>query len=214
MAANQTIRMPGDTVGLIVRGKLSADHEPDLMQQHADCILPSGAPVGFFGEGNEAKLNSVGLNMEGVVYDHDAMRIHRPYYVQIEAAVTYRVVSTVLLVKVSRGEADRFAAYWDALMRAPGTFHLVGANCSTHASESFVASGVVKKGIPGLDTPDNLYKQIVKERSEATSLTGFVGFTRRSGGTGFDIVYRPFSYNPGVAAPQQTKSERSSSLGV
>ncbi len=215
MAEKRTIAFSGDTVGLIVRGKLSADHEPDLMQQHADCILSSGAPIGYFGEGNEAKLNSIGLNMQGVVYDYDALRVHRPFYIQIDAAVTYRVVSTVLLVKVSKAEAAKFDAYWDELKRAPGTFHLLGANCSTHASESFVAAGIVKKGIPGLDTPDNLYRQLVKRRGETTSLTGFVGASRKPGGAGYDLVYQPFNYDPGVATPQQTKSERSlSSLGV
>ena len=186
------------------------------MAQHADCILPDGAPIGYFGEGNDGSLNGVGLNMQGVVYDYDALRVHRPYYIQVEGAVSYRVVSTVLLVNVSRGEAERFSAYWDDLKRSPGTFHLVGANCSTHASESFVAAGIVRGGIPGLDTPDNLYRQIVRTRNGTTSVSGFVGFRPKPSGGGYNLVYRPFKYDPGVAVPQQTRSERSigSSLGV
>src|SRR5260221_10661309 len=42
-----TIKFTGDSVGLIVRGKKSHEHEPGLMEQHADCILSNGAPVGF-----------------------------------------------------------------------------------------------------------------------------------------------------------------------
>ena len=212
MAESRIIPMKGDTVGLIVRGKLAADHDPDVLQQHADCILPDGSPLGYFGEGNEAKLNSVGLDMQGAVYDHAAMRIHRPFYVNVDAAVAYRVVSTVLLVTVSKREALRFKTYWEELKRAPGTFHLLGANCSSHASEAFIAAGIVKKGIPGLDTPNNLYKQIAKQRKDAVSMTGYVGFNQRSGG--FDLVVRAFKLSRGVAAPRQTRSERLSSMGV
>src|SRR5919109_2095929 len=40
----------GSTVGLIVRGKSGPAHHPGVMEQHADCILSDGSPMGFFGE--------------------------------------------------------------------------------------------------------------------------------------------------------------------
>ncbi|MGI9282311.1 MAG: hypothetical protein ACR2PX_22150 [Endozoicomonas sp.] len=37
-------------IGLIVRGKRSLDHNPGVMEQHADCIITTGEPYGFFGD--------------------------------------------------------------------------------------------------------------------------------------------------------------------
>lgn len=44
-------KFTGNSVGLIVRGKCSQEHHPDNLDQHADCVLSNGAPIGFFGEG-------------------------------------------------------------------------------------------------------------------------------------------------------------------
>ncbi len=43
-----------NVIGLIVRGKKNDAHTPGNMEQHADCILPLGEHVGFFGEGGDA----------------------------------------------------------------------------------------------------------------------------------------------------------------
>jgi hypothetical protein len=64
MADAYSLLFSGDQVGLIVRGKKSHAHKPDVMEQHADCILSNGAPVGFFGEGNNGSSNSIGMGKE------------------------------------------------------------------------------------------------------------------------------------------------------
>ena len=66
-------------IGLVVRGKHAPDHHPDKLGQHADVILADGAPIGFFGEGNDGSFNSIGLGMQGVVYDYQLLLRHRPY---------------------------------------------------------------------------------------------------------------------------------------
>ena len=47
-----------NVVGLIVRGKQNDAHSPGNMEQHADCILPNGEHVGFFGGGGDASSGS------------------------------------------------------------------------------------------------------------------------------------------------------------
>jgi hypothetical protein len=182
-------------VGLVVRGKRNLTHEPGVLEQHADCILPNGAPIGFFGEGPGRSGGSlsapslrVGMNLRGAVYDYRALLVHRPWYVNLADAQGGGVVSTVLTVNVGAAAAARFAAYWSRLQAAPGGFDLLGDNCSTHASDAFVATGILKTGIPGLDTPNNLYRQLIKSLAGATSsYSGFVGFEPRAGGSRFDV---------------------------
>lgn len=43
-------------------------------------------------------------------------------------------------------------------------------------------------------------------RRETESLTGYVGFDKRSGGGGFELVVRPYRFDPGVATPKPTTS--------
>ncbi|MFT7562149.1 MAG: hypothetical protein ACI93R_004084 [Flavobacteriales bacterium] len=53
-------RIRPNVVGLIVRGKQNDLHNPGNMEQHTDCILPNGQPVGFFGGGGGASSGSSG----------------------------------------------------------------------------------------------------------------------------------------------------------
>lgn len=193
----------GDRVALIVRGKTSADHEPGLMEQHADCVLSTGAPMGFFGEagsggssgrapssigasgrGSTGKSNGIGLGMAGAVYDIDKLRQNRPYYVDLGMARGYGVISTVLFVQCSATEAKAFDKAWADMTQSPGSFQILGWNCSTHASQAFRTSGILSGGIPGLDTPNNLYKQLCAVRAgKVSSASGYIGFSAT--GTGF-----------------------------
>jgi hypothetical protein len=190
-------------IGLIVRGKQGPKHHPDKLEQHADVILPNGAPIGFFGERQGSKLNSVGMSMKGAVYDYQALQIERPWYVSLDSAVANRVVSTVLLIEVGKAEAEAFEKYWANLGTHPGTFNIVGGNCSTHASDGFLTSKVLTSGIPGLDTPDNLYGQIVKEKKAGLlqTYTGYIGFTPNSRG-GYNLTIRPYVAKPTVNKPK------------
>src|SRR5688572_15773976 len=94
----KSLKFERTSIALIVRGKRSASHVPDRLDQHADCISPKGAPVGFFGDagadpGSGAK---VGMGMSGVVYYYDEFVLNRPYYVDRAVAKQYNIVSTVL----------------------------------------------------------------------------------------------------------------------
>jgi hypothetical protein len=186
----------GDRVALIVRGKTSHAHEPDLMQQHADCVLSNGAPVGFFGEGNTGSSGggssgsgasskksanssgSSGMGLTGVVYDFAALSRKRAPYVDASIAKGSGVVSTVLFIQVSAAEAKAFDKAWADMAADPGSFQILGWNCSSHASQAFQKAGILAGGIPGLDTPNNVYLQLCTEKAGKVSVaSGYVGFS-------------------------------------
>jgi hypothetical protein len=187
-----TIPFAGDSLGLIVRGKRSPSDHPANMEQHADCVLADGSPVGYFGgprAGSGGSANRIGLGMNGYVSDYTLMTRERPFYVDAGIAMRYGVVSTLLVARATPAQASAFSAYWASLRSTPGTFNIIGNNCSTHASDAFIAAGLVTGGIPGLDTPDHLYDQLVAALpGRATSYSGYVGFARKVGGTGFDVL--------------------------
>lgn len=199
------IHFPPHSVGLIVRGKISDDHSPGLMEQHADCIQPDGGPVGYFGNegdgssggsswgGGSSSIswNRSGMNMKGLVaYYADLQRI-RPYYVNIDQAMKFNVQSTVLVVPVTREQAQIFTQTWKNMALSPGTFNILGGNCSTHASVAFVEAKILSQGIPGLDTPNNLYQQLKnKKKPDFKAYSGYIGFKPRGVG-GYDIYVEP-----------------------
>jgi hypothetical protein len=192
------------TIGLIVRGKKNDAHSPGYMQQHADCILPGGEPVGFYGGGGDASsgssggsisgsinswrngpsisMNSTGMNMKGLVaYYDDLLRI-RPMYVDVRMAKRYNSVSTVLLLDVSKTQADLFRNFWKKLKLNPGAFNILGGNCSTHAAEAFKAANVISSGIPGLDTPNNLYLYLKRLYAKKVRVySGYIGAIHTTG---------------------------------
>ena len=189
------LNLSSDQVGFIVRGKLNEEHSPGLMEQHADCILSSGEPIGYFGgEGaassgsSSGSWNRSGLNMKGFVADYQKMRQVRPFYVDLSLAKRYSVISTVLILDVGYGKAVLFDKFWNDLKRNPGAFYLVGRNCSSTSSRAFVAASILNRGIPGLDTPNNLYRQLRSQlQSKATSYSGYIGFIKNNSSNKFDI---------------------------
>ncbi|MFN6955463.1 MAG: hypothetical protein ACK4PG_11775 [Acetobacteraceae bacterium] len=194
-------------IALVVRGKLGHAHHPGNMEQHADCILDDGSPIGFFGHGNNNSGNGIGLRMDGVVYQYPEFQTHRPWYVNTADAVSNRVVSTVLMIEVTRSTADAFKASWDAMILRPGNFNILGGNCATHASAAFIDAGVVSGGIPGLDTPDNLYGQLVRTvaRAKLSAFSGHIGFVPRASG-GYIIESIPYVYSPAANTPRGSTS--------
>lgn len=205
-----SIKIGPNTIGLIVRGKTDESHKPGVMEQHADCILPNGAPIGFFGGGGDASSgssgssfasslkswadgpsiswNSTGINMKGMVADYRTLQKIRPMYVDPAMAKKYKLVSTVLLLDVTKAEADLFSQYWINLSVNPGSFNILGGNCSTHASDAFVAAKIVTSGIPGLDTPDNLFRQLkAKHAGVSRVFSGHVG-NKPIGGDKYELI--------------------------
>ena len=214
--AIRTLQFSGNHVGLVVRGKTSADHKPGVMEQHADCILSNGAPMGFFGEGggnlssgstsssrggrssgsrpssadssSSSSGGSVGMGLDGAVYDFQEMLQKRPYYVNDQQAQTYKVISAVMRIPVSAAAAKIFDSYWTNLDKNPDTFYILGGNCSTRASGAFMAANLLAGGIPGLDTPSNLWDQLLRVfGKQADCCYGRVSFQPNAGGQSYNV---------------------------
>jgi hypothetical protein len=184
-------------VGLIVRGMTGPQADPRMLEQHADCVLSNGAPVGFYGEGpprsggnTSVVSNTFGVNLNGVVYDYHAMFARRRYYVDLASAKGYGVISTMVTVNVTDNQARLFNGYWRQRLARPGGFDIVGNNCSSRASEAFVVAGIVRAGIPGIDTPVHLYRQLVHVQGPYRTATysGHIGFVKSASLPGYQVV--------------------------
>ncbi len=208
MATSYTIK--SNVIGLIVRGKKNDAHSPGNMEQHADCILPNGGHVGFFGGGGDASSgssgsslgsslnswangpsissNSTGINMKGKVAHHKELLKIRPMYVDINLARQYKVYSTVLLLETTLTQAKLFNTFWDNLKLKPGTFNILGGNCSSNAAKAFIHANIITGGIPGLDTPNNLYKHLkTKHSGKQRIYSGHIG-SKHIGGDKYDLI--------------------------
>ncbi|MGI9282310.1 MAG: hypothetical protein ACR2PX_22145 [Endozoicomonas sp.] len=131
--------------------------------------------------------------MKGLVASYEGMRKIRPYYVDASMAKKLNVVSCLISLRVTPDEGALFDKFWKQLKLNPGSFNLLGGNCSSHASEAFVASNILSKSIPGLDTPNNLFKQLSKETyRDVQFVTGHIG-VRRTADLRFKLQVLPVS---------------------
>lgn len=188
-------RAPGGQVGLIVRGKRSEEHQPSALETHADVLLSSGQPVGYFGQASPdpGPMQDLGLGMPGRVggpdwwssNDSDADGVpDRLAYVDGQAARDWDWPSTTCTLDVPRETAEVFDHYWVEQSRKEDDFSIAGDNCSTHAAEAFEAAGLIPGGIPGFDTPDALYDELKRIHGDALHCeSGYFDFTENEDGT-------------------------------
>jgi hypothetical protein len=172
--------------GLIVRGKASPGHAPDVMEQHADVVIPTATGAmethGYFGNqrGQASSGNvgrSAGLGLPGIGADMAWLLANRPQYVDLAYAKTQGNLSSVILVKVTPSQAMVLRRYWQQLHTDPEAFYFLGHNCSTAAAAGFTVAAVTGE-IEGLDTPDHLFGQIKEQYPDAYMISGFYGYTR------------------------------------
>jgi hypothetical protein len=204
--------VPGDPTklwaGLIVRGMWSKNHEPGVMEQHADVVIPDVAgnmkTRGYFGDqpgatGSSAGSRaSIGMGIAGISADMAWFLDYRPHYVDLELAKLVDVKSSLILIKVTRAQAKELNKYWDDLNADPGTFYILGKNCSTAAAAGFETAHLSKE-IVGLDTPDNLFQQLRAKYKDAFMISGYYGYTRV--GREWEMLgERPHLKNPGTGA--------------
>jgi hypothetical protein len=173
--------------GLIVRGMWSKNHEPGVMEQHADVVIPdAGGQMrthGYFGDqpgatGSSADSRaSTGMGITGISADMAWFLQNRRAYVDLELAKMVDMKSSLILIKVTREQAADLNKYWEDLKADPGTFYILGKNCSTAAAAGFDHAHLFKE-IVGLDTPDNLFQQLRKHYQDAFMISGYYGYTR------------------------------------
>lgn len=165
----------GDRVGYIVRYKTSHTHEPSASDTHADCVTHTGAPCGYFGSGAFSG---------GSVVLYTLFQSIRPQYVNLADARGRSCISTIIVSECGAANALKFRNSWISMRAATGDFAIVGNNCSTHASKACFKGGLIRvDGVDGVDTPNNLYNQIVSDAAfRWTSYSGYLYFTPVSSG--------------------------------
>jgi hypothetical protein len=172
-----------DKIAYIVRFK--EKHGAKAVDEgHSDCILPSGAPVGYFGDA------AVGGN--GIVYGYSLFRSRRAHYVNLTDAMSKPCKSTMLVMQVGTLQAMDFRSSWLSMRAKTDGFTIVGNNCSTHASRALHAAGVIKSAsVSGIDTPDNLFEQIIEDKlAPWRSYSGYLSFTPiQAGGDDLMLSY-------------------------
>lgn len=181
LGASTTLPFPEQGhIALIVRGKRSRNRPPPG-EGHADVIMPSGAPVGFFVDAAVERAGAgLAMGVPGQVYGYAQFSANRPWYVNLTDATANDVVSAVLLLQVTPTQSSRFTRAWQAMRARPGSFSIAGWNCSSHAALAFAMAGLVGVEIPGLDTPDNLFHELRRRHaSRCRDVYGYLGFLPR-----------------------------------
>lgn len=166
----------GTKVAYIARYKESHTADATDGGGHSDCVLPTGAPVGYFGSG--------AVGGTGVVYGYSQFLAGRPEYVNLSDAKAKPCKSTMLVMDVGAPRADAFRKSWLSMRAKTDGFTIIGNNCSTHASRAVYAAGATTTAeVSGVDTPTNLYDQIVKASLVPwRSYSGYIAFHQISSG--------------------------------
>lgn len=169
-------------IALIVRGMTAPGRRP-ASEGHADCVMPSGAPVGFFADtrwASSAAASTVGIVGEGsvadsagssmivggaltgafpgTVYSYTDFLRERPQYVRRDIAQRQGEASTLLVIDVSAAESQRFETAWRTMRSDPGRFGIVAWNCATHAGFAFACAGLLTT--PGRALPPTTTSEI------------------------------------------------------
>lgn len=178
-------------IALVVRGKPNR-HTAPADEGHADCILPSGAPVGYFMHEIAERIGVAPISAPGQVYTYSLFRANRPWYVDLQSSYGAGAISGVLVMEVSTSEADAFLRAWTHLRAHTDEFSILGNNCATHAARAFARAGLVAREIPDLDTPNSLFRALRRRHyTRCTDYYGYLGFAPMASSA--DPLTQPFS---------------------
>ncbi|MFT3868904.1 MAG: hypothetical protein QM715_10645 [Nibricoccus sp.] len=169
------------------------------MEQHADCILSNGEPIGYFFLGAPFGMSSMAVpssvfqsadkGREGMVVDYKAMKRLMPHFTDASRARQTGCLSTFILVETSQENVSAFDGYWQLQRNSPGGFYIFGGNCSSYASRAFRHAKILTSSIPGMDTPNNLYNQLARHNGLKTmSYSGHIGFVQHNGKLAVEIL--------------------------
>lgn len=216
-AGSTALPFPGrGYIALIVRGKTGRDHAP-WDNGHADVILPSGAPAGFFGHPTNRETGYAGFEIPGWVFGYNSFSAYRPEYVNLADARAHNVISGVLIIGVTAEESRRFQRAWQEMRARPGLFTIVGNNCATHAARAFAQAGLVNRELSGIDTPDGLFRALLSRNPDrCRDEYGYLGFQPRlsAGQCEFDQFQMDFDVGMDAANPVPPSARTSPRLGL
>jgi hypothetical protein len=186
VAPQRAERQPAATeqIGLIVRGQQAPDDRPFSFMTHADAMLSTGEPVGYYGDESQG-YGTAGMGMDGTVYRYDDLlqQDKRRGYVDGQTAREQSSPSTLCTLPVTPQQAEDFDGWWEDMEQSTQegdteSFSIMGDNCAGHAAEAFAAAGLIRSGeLPGFDTPLGLEDLLRAEHGDALKCeSGFLDF--------------------------------------
>ena len=151
----------------------------NITDGHTDLVIPGtgGGMVGYFGTGQGFGPGG-GFGMAGFVnntvdewYRGPAAR---PKYGQGPQG---QVLSTICRIRVCPGEAAKMAAATSAINDNPGTFNIIGNNCTTNACSILRSGNAWGAPASGIESPSEV-KNTLENQPGVECFSGYTAFGR------------------------------------
>lgn len=182
------------TIGLLCRKQFHPDPYAPRIYRHIDTLLADGSIVTFH---RLYPAKGVGFwnlffPVEGKIARYDWLWKERRHYVDIEEAKKYvrngkhvPAVTDWYRFNVTPQQAEALRRAWEKVEARSPTFRLFGRNCATFAGECLMEAGILRpgrfqRGVPGIDRPENLLRQLQKQygTENITVVRGYFGYDK------------------------------------
>lgn len=154
-------------IGLLLRRQYCANPRRRRMFRHIDTLLADGSIVGFNTAGPCNALIRAFVGTDGAVRRNDWMVGDQAHNADIEAARNFHFegvlmpfVTLWVRIPVTPRQADALAEAWVEMEKDPPFFRLLNRNCATRAAQALVQAGIIPRGIPSIETPGNLMREM------------------------------------------------------
>ncbi len=174
-------------IGILLRKQFTEDpcKNPDRVYRHIMVLLPGDRIIGYnVRPGEIGAFRYIFMNSKGVVRELPRLKEIRRHYIDADYAqkVTYKgrenlhMVTVWVKLKVTPEQAQRLTECWEELKENTPPFRLWGNNCASRAAECFVKAGILPWGLPGVDRPASVLKEVMRHYPDTTTEEGYFGF--------------------------------------
>lgn len=163
-----------DEIGIACRYKAGAGLRSTDEGGHADAVLPRGIPIGYYARTKRDRR--LAIIAPGMVKRAEALRAHRPEYMEAEGARARRCPTTFAVIRVGEARAAAFLHEWEKLEAQPPHFFAIGGNCAQVIFGALVRAGAMPRRLVAPGSPDGLFRAIHRAHPEARIATGFATF--------------------------------------
>jgi hypothetical protein len=188
IAAPLSLVIGPDEIGLACRYKAGPAVRSTDEGGHADAVLPRGVPIGYYARTKRDRR--LALIAPGMVTRAEALRAHRPEYMEAEGARARRCPTTLALLRVGEGAAAAFVRAWEEIEAEPPHFFAIGGNCAQVIHGALVRAGVLSRRLIAPGSPDALFRALHRAHPEARIATGYASFLPDGAG-GYRVELAP-----------------------
>jgi hypothetical protein len=187
-AASRTLTIGPDEIGIACRYKAGPGVRSTDEGGHADAILPNGVPIGYYARTKRDRR--LAIIAPGMVKRGEALRAHRPEYMDAAGAHARRCPTTFAIIPVGAARAAAFAREWERLAAQPPHFFAIGGNCAQVIHGALVRAGALPRRLLAPGSPDALFRAVHRAHPEARIASGFASFVADAAG-GYRIELLP-----------------------